>query len=524
MPRMSLIRHMCETLYLTMKKTIQVLIFIFTLTSCHSQEIKVDFENIEINIPGTPGPWIKLNGEYYCYFKTDNDEFSSGSNHQFYILDINGIVNSKIDVPNELQTFYYDLYIRNDTIFTTEYYDHNTFYLDLTTKTWIRTKKGIDIYFDDKDYSVYSLDFGEWGGVTWFKNKQTDKQYEIGATTPIINKLKNEYYLTEGHSILKIAEPKKLNLSKEPYDYQKAVVDDSYHREGYDSNHGAEIMFKYINDDYFNPRFSIATSFISNNKLYHLYKDSIATKIGKIHKNELIPVYTFKTEIHPYKWHYDTRNPIQNNNFQTIQFNTDNENEYGIIEINKNDFKVTYFKNTYQEPVLGEDKMKEWLEKVFDFYYSNFDNLTLEQVDKIEQKLNATNITQRHKISTYLLDGRDVQTPRIFRKLESPELKLNTMYYYTTKEKKIELIQFDWGEHSNQNIEDAMFSILNDNKIEILYKSKFDWISNYIQGKFGKPNSSVSKENSATQKWEMENVRIELEYNKYEVELTMLKK
>ena len=76
------------------------------------------------------------------------------------------------------------MYIKNDTIFTTEYYNHNTFYLD-KNNNWIETKKGIDLYYDDKDYSVYSLDFGEWGGVTWFKDKQTGTQFEIGATTPV---------------------------------------------------------------------------------------------------------------------------------------------------------------------------------------------------------------------------------------------------------------------------------------------------------------------------------------------------
>src|SRR5436190_8559663 len=148
-----------------MKTVIQILILIFTTIPCQSQEIKVNYENINIYIPGRPGPWIKFNGKYYCYFVTDNDKFSSRSNNHFYILDKNGEIKSEIDVPKELQATYYDLYIKNDTIFTTEYYDHNTVYLDLPTNTWIKTKKGFDLYYDDEDYSVYSLDFGEWGGV-----------------------------------------------------------------------------------------------------------------------------------------------------------------------------------------------------------------------------------------------------------------------------------------------------------------------------------------------------------------------
>lgn len=506
-----------------MKTVIYIIILTFITASCQPQELNVNIKNVEINIPGSPGPWLKYNDNFYCYFKTDNDKFSSGSNHQFYILEKNGQIKSKIDVPQKLQTFYYDLYIKNDTIFTTEYYDHNTFYLDQTDNNWIETKKGIDLYYDDKNYSVYSLDFGEWGGVTWFKDKQTGKQFEIGATTPIINKLGESYYLTAGKSVLKIDNPKMLDKSEEPYDYQKAVLDERFRREGNYSTNGAEIIFEYENDDYFNPTFSLATSFISNDKLYHLYKDSISTKIGTIENKKLVPFYEFKSEIRPFQWNYDTRNPIQNNNFQSVQFRTDKDSVYGIIEINKNDFKVTYFKNIYKEPVFGEKKMNDWLENTFENYYSNFSALTLDQIGKIEQDINATNITQKHKISTYRLDGRNVETPRIYRKIESDELRLLTIYYYSENEKKIELINFEWGENrnKNQNIADVVASMSNNEKEETLYKQKFDWISNYLKRKLGEPNDYKTNKNGTEQKWKKDKKIIVLEYSKRDVELTI---
>ncbi|WP_206743812.1 hypothetical protein, partial [Cochleicola gelatinilyticus] len=508
-----------------MKTVIHIIILTFITASCQPQELNVNIKNVEINIPGSPGPWLKYNDNFYCYFKTDNDKFSSGSNHQFYILDKDGKIKSQIDVPKKLQTFYYDLYIKNDTIFTTEYYDHNTFYLDQTNNTWIETKKGIDLYYDDKDYSVYSLDFGEWGGVTWFKDKQTGKQYEIGATSPVINKLNNHYYLTTGISVLKIKDPTELDESKEPYDYKKAVADleNRYRREGNYSTNGAEVIFEYKDNDYFNPTFSIATSFISNEKLYHLYKDSISTKIGTIENKMLVPFYEFKSIIRPFQWNYDTRNPIQNNNFQSVQFRTDKDSVYGIIEINKNDFKVTQFNNIYKEPVFGENKMNNWVENTFDNYYSNFSSLTLNQIDKVEEEINATDITQKHKISTYRLDGRDVNTPRIYRKIESKELRLLTIYYYSKDEKKIELVKFEWGKNRNKNqsIKDAVASMNNSEMEETLYKQKFDWISDYLKGKLGEPNDLQTDKNSTEQKWKKNNKIIVLEYSKRDVELTI---
>ena len=486
--------------------------------------MNVSSRNIEINIPGRPGPWLKYDNKFYCYFKTDNDKFSSASNHHFYILNENGKIENQIEVPKKLQKTYYDLYLKNDTIFTTEYYDHNTFYLDQTNNTWIETKKGIDLYFEDKNYSVYSLDFGEWGGVTWFKNKQTNNQFETGATTPVVNKLKESYYLTTSNSVLKIDNPEILDKSKEPYVYQKAVLEERFHRNGNYYTNGAEIIFEYKNDDYFNPTFSLATSFIFKDKLYHLYKDSISTKIGTIENKKLVPLYEFNSEIKPFQWYYDTRNPIQNNDFQTVQFKTDSDNTYGIIEINGKDFNVISFQNKYKEPVFEEDEMTVWFENTFDFYYSNFSNLHLDQIDEVEQKLNATDLTQSHKISHFLLDGKDVQTPRIYRKNESSELSLITMYYYTTKDEKIELIEFEWEKKNNQNIVDVINSTSNETKVKMLYKSKFDMISNYLQNKLGKPNSSKSENNSTEQKWEKNNLTVGLKFSKRNLELRIYKK
>ena len=506
-----------------MKIVIQILILTFLTGSCDSQELNVSYKNIEINIPGRPGPWLKYGDDFYCYFKTDNDKFSSGSNHQFYILDKDGQIKSQIEVPKKLQTFYYDLYLKKDTIFTTEYYDHNTFYLDQKTNSWIETKKGADIYYEDEDYLVYSLDFGEWGGVTWFKNKQTNKQFEIGATTPSVSKLDDAYYLTAGKSILKIDDPTKLEESKEPYIYQKAVLDERFRREGNYTTNGAEIIFEYKNDDYFNRNFSLATSFVSKNKLYHLYRDSLATKIGSIEENELAPVYTLNSDIKPFHWHYDTRNPIQNNNFQSVQFNTEKNDIYGIIEINHNDVNVTYFKNTYQESIYGKEEMNKWLKMTFEYYYSRLGELTLDQIDSVEQEINATDITQKHKISTYRLNGRNVETPRIYRKIESDELRLITMYYYSKDSKKIELINFEWGENRNKNqsVADAIASMSKNKKTDNPYKLKYDWIVNYLKGKLGEPTSYENEKNGAEQKWEKGNVIVILEHSNRKVELTI---
>src|SRR5690606_8198304 len=73
----------------------------------------------------------------------------------------------------------------------------------------------------------------------------------------------------------------------------------------------------------------------------------------------------------------------------------------------------------------------------------------LKKVDKIEQKEKARDLTQRHKMTIHLLDGKDIETPRIYRKIENERLSLLTMYYYSTQEKTIELIEFQWTRNRN---------------------------------------------------------------------------
>ena len=304
----------------------------------------------------------------------------------------------------------------------------------------------------------------------------------------------------------------------------KKQLDERFRREGNYSTNGAETIFEYETDDYFNPTFSLATSFISNDKLYHLYKDSISTKIGTIENKKLVPFYEFKSEIRPFQWNY-VRNPIQNNNFQSVQFRTDKDSVYGIIEIYKNDFNVTYFNNIYKEPVFGEKELNKWLENTFNNYYSNFSELTLKQIDKAEQQINATDITQKHKISTFRLDGKNVETPRIYRKTESDSLKLITMYYYEPEFKRIELINWEWGINRSNQIDRKVFLHLSqEEKAKILYEPKFNWIYKFLTAKFGQPTTTKKDDFTITQIWLEEDKEILLKLSTRDTELVLQRK
>ena len=218
----------------------------------------------------------------------------------------------------------------------------------------------------------------------------------------------------------------------------------------------------------------------------------------------------------PFRLNYDWRQPIQNNK-QTFQFFKD-DNNYGIVEIENNSLLVTTFKNNYKETVLSEKEMKRWFENVFEYYFENFNKLKIKEIDAQEEKIKATNLTQKHKITHYLLDGKDVETPRIYRKYEGSELKLITSYYYTTKGKNIELIDFEWSENTNnKSIEDWINESSEENKS---IKSKFEQISHYLTKQFGNPNPIDAE----TLEWKIKNLVINLSYNRNDASLMIYKK
>ena len=143
------------------KKIFFPFFLLFCLFSCSKNQAIINQVENKIDIFGTIGPSIKYKNKYYSFFQNYNDALRTQLTSTFYIIDESGKTESKIEVPNELQTWYYDLYVKNDTIFITEYNDNETFFLDLDSKTLEKTKKGIDLFYEDADFEVYSLDFGE---------------------------------------------------------------------------------------------------------------------------------------------------------------------------------------------------------------------------------------------------------------------------------------------------------------------------------------------------------------------------
>lgn len=481
---------------------------------CSGQSLNISSDTTEVEIPGDVRPWIAYKDLILAYYETNTPYSSKGELH-FYIIDSKDKTKKKIFVPEELQANYIDLYVRNDTVYTTEYWDQKTYYLDFHSYEWVKTKKGYDLIYEDEEYYVTSLDFGEWGGSTWFINKETKNQFEIGVTTPIINLFEGDYYIEPGRTVYRLSDPTELKASDSPYEYEKVVgnlIGEGSFFAPSNSLEGLEVMFQDTTT-HWESDFYIATSFIQDDQLYYLCVDSNELYVGQIENMEMRKVYEFDNDLRPLRWHYHYRNRIQNNVFQSLQFTTASDNIHGLFIFKEEELQMKFIKNSYRIPVLGQTASVKWFQDHFEFYYIGIDDLYLSTVDSIENQYSAIDITPRHKMSTYLKPEIDLETPRCYRKIEDSLIVLETQYYYTASNDKIHIIQFEWDEN---RLFETGFRFVPDEQNEsyLALAKKLEMVKTFLIQNFGEPNSDRKGPNWMESNWETEKHTITLHSNK----------
>jgi hypothetical protein len=343
-----------------MIKTITILILLWLVFSCgikseekknsglHDFEITIDTliinlkpyikENVKVSLTHS----LKFRDMYYCYFTDDKDAY----NKYFFVISKNGKIEHNIDLPRSITNcFYLDLFVLHDTIFTKPYMSKQDFYLDLNSLSWIETSEPDDVIYEDKNYYVTCLDFGEWGNTTWYKDKISGKEFEIASSGDVVNYIDSAYYITSGLKILKIKNPFELKQCDSSYYYKTIKI--AEFAEGTNSIIGTETVYEdttYSEWDFKEPKLFIGTSFIANNKLYHLCVDNSKTYIAKLENGKFIPVQKIGNKFLIFDWSYSYRCKIQNDNSQLLKFNTKNQNLFGFIEIRNAKINIRYLK------------------------------------------------------------------------------------------------------------------------------------------------------------------------------------
>lgn len=290
-------------------------------------------------------PELKHNDKYYC-LSSKKDSLGEYKLSNFYIIDNQKYIRKMESMLNYMEFAYNDIHIRHDSIVVNSYFDKTTFYLNEKKEQWQQIKNTDDVIFEDDDYYVTALDFGEWGSATWFKDKKTGIEHEAaGILPPEINKFNGAYYLISPSEINVVTNPKLLYpAGKGAYKsfLGKDALGKFSERKHGDKHTGMKTIFSrkitYERED----DFFIVLSFIHNNTLCYIVNDSVQTHIAKVEDNKLIPVAKIGSDLHTRRYTNQYRNLYLN---KTLHFYNLEEKLYGLLEIKGNDIFIHYFKN-----------------------------------------------------------------------------------------------------------------------------------------------------------------------------------
>jgi hypothetical protein len=440
-------------------------------------DISVDTLSVDIKNIARPASRIdlthavKFNDKYYCFFKEQGLYGFKIKTRHFLIISDKGVILNNVEVPKEIEsTVYFDFFIRNGNLFAKTYMDHESFKFNFNKLNWTKIKEVDDKVYEDSNFAITYLDFGEWGQTTWFTDKQTKKQYVLGVNGTTVNKLNGNYYLTGGTVVRIIKNPRQLKQSDKEYYYRKVEKERKFY-EGTTSLLGSYTIYEdttYSQWSFEEPKEYIITSFVVNNNLYQLYSDSNQTYIGRIENQKLIPIQGLGKKYQTYNWHYSYRGKNLNNSSRFLKFREVN-NTSGFLEINNNKIDIHYLiHNQDSLSYTGNDGF----DRLLDMILNKPDNISIKQANKLEESIKGvdmkdyrTNISHNgYYPKTY--STQNVKTKRYI-KVENKYLAQETEYLKTTQDNLVKSIFIEWTQ-TEQYKQSNSFDLFNDDKTEII--------------------------------------------------------
>lgn len=471
-------------------------------------------DTIFVDIKGDMTHALKYQGKYYVLFNQRVLKYGGYGERWLYIFS-NGQVEKIVDCPKETKTVYLDFYVKNDSMILKPYMEKQSYYLNLGNYNWIKIDKTDDLIFEDNNFLVFSLDFGEWGGKTWFKEKSTGQEYVIEATTPLVNRIDSIYYLTNPFQVFKIKNPRMLNKCNDDITYENIKSTREYY-----TWYGMPIGFVYVYQDttfnYFDYNYQphIVSSFVLNKELLHIYETDTATYIARHKGYSMIPIQKIVDNISFYNWHYSYRCPNLDGNNELLKFRTDAEKLFGLFEIIGDEVFVTYISNKAMlEPTLkGTQRADTISMDRINSVLADFNNLEIGKIDKMEQNWGSFDITPNHKIGvgdSWNTKGYIIDTCRSYLVREDSIISNSIIYYGTIENDQVRCVTIDWDYEQDW---------LNPNSEELAkssYDHKLEFLISYISKNFGKPSKSVDEENYFKIAWEdSSGLMLELESNR----------
>ncbi|MDR0547593.1 MAG: hypothetical protein LBG77_08490 [Dysgonamonadaceae bacterium] len=438
-----------------------------------------------VDIKGELTHALKYQGKFYCLFTQKMvGKYGGYPQRWIYVFTNKGKIENKIDFPKNLDCVYLDFFAKHDSIILNPYMEDESYYLDLQNNKWIKIDKTDDLVFEDENYLVYSRDFGEWGGKTWFKDKKTGIEYVTDITTPLVNKIDTTYFLTNEFRIIQIDNPKNLTKCESNVTYENIENEHKYTL-FYLQPVGFQYLYNDTAYDYFDFSYKshIVTSFVHNDSLFHIYETDTVIYLATIDSNKIKSILPIENNLRFFNQHESYRCKNLNGQNELLKFRTKDKKISGLLEITNNEIIAHYFTNKAElKPKIFEaNEADNIFGKRLDFILSNLENLPLEQVYKFEQNLKSFEVTPNHNVGI----GESYYPNQNKHKIESCKSYLikenslisNTVEYFYSKDNFVRVVLFEWEESD---------FFADDNKNKIVFKDKLKFLENKIADKAGK--------------------------------------
>jgi len=264
--------------------------------------------------------------------------YSYNHGPQLCVFDRFGNIHGSSPLPEKIDRYWMlDYSIKNDSLLVlNENHGVTTYCLDKKSGNFILIDNMETPVYEDKKYRILKTANGEFGGMVYFIDKNTQDIHRAFSNEVInVIKLNNKYYVTNYmmtySSIYEIADPEKM---------QKfcGSINDIVNNQA-ESNEKERYVFEGLKNVIDTSGIRIAGSFIHKNKMLQLWNEYVSRKvhITEIVNGELVNRYTFDFTMDIKYLYFDGTRHFLN-------FYTDDRKAFGVIEIDNDLIKIHFFR------------------------------------------------------------------------------------------------------------------------------------------------------------------------------------
>jgi len=351
--------------------------------------------------------WVtKYQGWYFCIFE-EKDIFESWKGDRILLaISEDGHEVKRVDFPSRDFSVYGDFFVRDGKLILKPYYTEiagKGFIFDDKNWSWKPANSISDIIYDDDLYTIAYKDYGEWGDYTWFIKKKNKTQYIRPERFSRIVRIDSVYYFVHRNRIDSVLVSDTMGYrSNGLWHYDNSIMW-LFERDMFRNNSEMITTLSTVkpqpsifiskgkkNPTSFWPEIIYDTllnhAFSVGNHLYCIATTPQKTIIAKVREGQLQEEIDLERK-YDFLLKGDCYRGVNVANTQSLLGFKESYHTSGIIDAEDSVIRIlniTHNQDTL--PALGTDNVGKLLEHLL----NNFNNLSINNLDSIEQELGGT--------------------------------------------------------------------------------------------------------------------------------------